>query len=59
MAKKILDLQCDILVLCGIFFALRFIYTKRNIHTDKRIYDQYTCHTHTYYYACWILQTNG
>ncbi|MDQ0859816.1 hypothetical protein [Bacillus sp. V2I10] len=28
MSKKFLDLQCDILVLIGIFFAIRFIYTK-------------------------------
>ncbi|MBY0031089.1 hypothetical protein [Priestia aryabhattai] len=28
MPKKIFDLQNDILVLFGIFFALRFIYTK-------------------------------
>ncbi len=26
--KKILNLQCDILVLIGIYFAIRFIYTK-------------------------------
>lgn len=28
MFKKILDLQNDILVLCGIYYAIRFIYTK-------------------------------
>jgi hypothetical protein len=28
MVKKILDLECDFLVLCGIFFAIRLIYTK-------------------------------
>ena len=28
MLKKILDLNNNISVLCGIFFAIRFIYTK-------------------------------
>ncbi|MHA6252707.1 hypothetical protein [Oceanobacillus sp. CAU 1775] len=28
MLKKTLDLQNDILLLCGIYFALRFIYIK-------------------------------
>lgn len=28
MSKKILDLNCNILVLCGIFLALHLIYTK-------------------------------
>ena len=28
MSKKFLDLQCDILVLIGIFIALRLIYTR-------------------------------
>jgi hypothetical protein len=28
MVKKILQLNDNILVLCGIFFAIRFIYTK-------------------------------
>lgn len=28
MTKKILDLQCNILVFIGIFFALRLIHTK-------------------------------
>lgn len=29
MSKKILDFQNDILVLIGIYFAIRFIYTKK------------------------------
>jgi hypothetical protein len=28
MSKKFLDLECDILVLIGIYFAIRVIYTK-------------------------------
>jgi hypothetical protein len=28
MSKKILDLQNDISVICGIYFAIRIIYTK-------------------------------
>jgi hypothetical protein len=28
MSKKFLDLQCNILVLVGIYFAIRVIYTK-------------------------------
>jgi hypothetical protein len=28
MSRKTLDVQCDILVLCGLYFAIRFIHTK-------------------------------
>lgn len=28
MSKKILDFPCDLLILFGILFAIRFIYTK-------------------------------
>lgn len=28
IVRKILDVQCNILVLCGIYFAIHFIHTK-------------------------------